>query len=372
MSGGTAGLDNGRGEVSHVDFSTLFLKSELKSDVWRRLMAPLFDVFPLGAGDGRLEGHLSLHGSGTSLAGISSFNAQRFMRDQRLVLASGLDQYVIQLLLAGQIKSECAGETVEANVGDIIVLDLGKTMTGIVSRDASTVTLIVSRVNLDRATDGQSLHGKVIRSSESFAGPLRALLLGVHRHGPFAMANEAGVVEDTAVFVLSSLLSRNAEGNASSASTLSTQLRQRILEYVGSRLRDPGMTPDHLMKQFGVSRAHMYRMFAVDGGVAAMIRDQRLNSAYLDLAAANGLSARSITEVAHEYWFSSSNHFLRAFRARFACAPSEIRHMEPSAQIENSANGILLHFVQIASTFGATPAAASHRGPDTSPSPESH
>ncbi|MRX37232.1 AraC family transcriptional regulator [Aminobacter sp. MDW-2] len=98
-----------------------------------------------------------------------------------------------------------------------------------------------------------------------------------------------------------------------------------VLQFIDANLHRPDLDLALLMQQFRVSRAHLCRMFAGDGGVRAVIRDRRLNAAYRQLLSHQGKTG-SITSIAHRLGFSSSNQFLRAFREQFGVTPSEVRH----------------------------------------------
>ncbi|AFQ52074.1 helix-turn-helix domain-containing protein [Burkholderia cepacia] len=76
------------------------------------------------------------------------------------------------------------------------------------------------------------------------------------------------------------------------------------------------------MCRFRISRAPLYRAFAEDGGVTRLIRNKRLDAAYLALRYQRG-PARPIGAIAAEYGFSSSAQFLRAFRSHFGFTPSD-------------------------------------------------
>src|SRR5690606_19490731 len=78
--------------------------------------------------------------------------------------------------------------------------------------------------------------------------------------------------------------------------TVSLPMRQRILDYIDSRLNDPFLGPEVIMRHFRVSRSHLYRAFEPDGGVAKIIREKRLDQAYQLLT--NPTEKRSVKDVA--------------------------------------------------------------------------
>jgi two-component system response regulator PhoP len=110
---------------------------------------------------------------------------------------------------------------------------------------------------------------------------------------------------------------------------LEAVLRQRVLAFIQQNIHRPDLSPILITNRFNVSRSHLYRAFASDGGVAKVLRDKRLDAAIQELSRADG-STPSITELAHRLGFSSNNQFLRAFRNRFGITPSQAREKRPA------------------------------------------
>ena len=77
------------------------------------------------------------------------------------------------------------------------------------------------------------------------------------------------------------LLGRGA-AHLEQGSSHTVLLRRRMLDFVELHLTSPEIGPIVLMKQFNISRAHLYRMFASEGGVARIIRERRLDRSYRD------------------------------------------------------------------------------------------
>ncbi|TFL12923.1 helix-turn-helix domain-containing protein [Pusillimonas noertemannii] len=106
--------------------------------------------------------------------------------------------------------------------------------------------------------------------------------------------------------------------------SLEAALRQRVVAFIEQNIHRPELSPRSISRRFNVSRSHLYRAFASDGGVAKFLRDKRLDAAARELTRAHS-PAISIAELAHRLGFSSGNQFLRAFRNRFGITPSQAR-----------------------------------------------
>jgi AraC-like DNA-binding protein len=135
---------------------------------------------------------------------------------------------------------------------------------------------------------------------------------------------QSAVAEEAAVSLLSSALRSAAPDGVADTAVLMVGLRQRILEFVADNIYSSELSPDFLCRRFNVSRAHLYRAFAREGGVAKVLRDTRLDAAHHELTQ-NIAAPRSITEIAYSLGFSSSNQLLRSFRTRFGVTPSSAR-----------------------------------------------
>lgn len=102
-------------------------------------------------------------------------------------------------------------------------------------------------------------------------------------------------------------------------------LRQRISQYIRSKVEDQDLSPREIATRLGISVSYLHRVFNEHGStVSAYIMDQRLNLAYEKLASSNGLRA-TIAEVAYSTGFKNPSHFCKAFASRYNKAPSDVR-----------------------------------------------
>jgi AraC-like DNA-binding protein len=92
---------------------------------------------------------------------------------------------------------------------------------------------------------------------------------------------------------------------------------------IEQNLGDPDLGIETLLKDFGASRATIYRDFAEDGGLQHYIHMRRLQRAFLLLSEAPP-GRGAVQDVATRCGFSSLAHFSRSFRARFGFAPSDV------------------------------------------------
>lgn len=114
--------------------------------------------------------------------------------------------------------------------------------------------------------------------------------------------------------------------------------KKLIRKYIETHLEDPKLAPLQICQLFNMSRATLYRMFELDGGVRRFIQDRRLLSAIWDLAA-SGTRRGRMSRVAERWGFSSDANFNRAARAAFGMPPGAFfRTSWPLRSIETDAS----------------------------------
>jgi AraC-like DNA-binding protein len=309
-----------------IFISTDTVEAHLRNDFLRELVRPLYEVLPGGEDRGAvLEASLEVRRLGPSSIGRTTFNSQRYVRERQTIVRGGCDDYFIQLVTAGPASGLFGRTSISPHVGDIFIVDMAQAYR--IHADAgSRITIAVSRALLERIIGRKNLHGVVLKA----AWPMTRLLAD-YLQGLFVAAEKLGEAEAiTAQEALFILLSGCLEGQSAAFAevpyALQPVLRERVLEYIERHIAEPDLTPVRLARRFNVSRTHLYRIFEADGGIATLIREKRLDHAYLQLTApALKTQARFVKEIAFDCGFASSEQFIRAFKVRFGMTPSEAK-----------------------------------------------
>lgn len=334
--------------LDELFLTTDLVDPRLRTEAWREIARPFFEVTQCADGaEAILEGSVRSRLMGTLLIGPTSFNEQQYRRDRRLVLRSGLDHYLIQLFVAGRLEGDCDGQTIAVAPGDIYVFDLARTYGSRVC-PGSTISITLPREQIDKAAGGRSLHGALLKAGSPMTRVLADFMVSLSELAADMDSTEALAVEGAAISFLASALAGRVPTTAPGDPAAMQVLRRSVLTFIDANLSAPQLGPALLMRRFRVARAHLYRIFADDGGVAKVIRDRRLDAAYRKLTH-HGVPACSITEVAHDLGFSSSGQFLRAFRSRFAMTPTEARSEGfSSALADRGLSDVQAHFAKYA------------------------
>ena len=245
-------------------------------------------------------------------------------RDDRKIAVQGdRDHYRLHLVTSGALQGNFDGAELLAGVGDICILDLAQIAKRPIEA-GTTMSMALPRQALEAVVGKRNLHGAVLKArwpmTRLIASYVRELcLLDVPLPDGQAVAAQEAVLT-----LLSAALKAHASDDIARTSPLGAGLHQRIVEFMARNIYHLELSPDFLCRRFNVSRAHLHRAFADDGGVAKVLRDMRLDAVYRELTQTDH-APRSITELAYTLGFSSGNQLLRSFRARFRPTPSEAR-----------------------------------------------
>lgn len=102
--------------------------------------------------------------------------------------------------------------------------------------------------------------------------------------------------------------------------------RRAILEHIDRNLADTELGIGSIARAFGISSRTIHKLFEGEAQTAArLIWDRRLERCREEMADP-AMASRSITEIAHLWGFSDSQHFSRAFKQRFGVTPRDYRN----------------------------------------------
>nr|WP_244625682.1 helix-turn-helix domain-containing protein [Methylobacterium mesophilicum] len=169
-----------------------------------------------------------------------------------------------------------------------------------------------------------------IGSPQAFAGrrlratALSGLFVGYLRSYMKAVAGlsqaEAGIATEGILHLLRALA--DAPGERPDEGLSVDAVRALALAHIERRLHDPDFGPESLPLALRVSRSRLYAAFTGDGGVAAKIREARLDRAYRRLVALP--DGGRVASVMVSSGFTDAAAFSRAFRRRFGMAPRDL------------------------------------------------
>ena len=290
-------------------------------DFWRSATRPFFVTDRIDP-DTSLEGSITALSIGTSLIGQTTFNTQKYTRNNRLIAESGLDdEYMVQVVLDGQLSGNADGVDFVARQGDVTFFDLGRTWTADAEAESTgrTITLLAPRSLVEAESKGRSLHGTVLRGVPAvlLAQCMQSVVLALPHLDPDAAAG----YEDVVASLLRVSLGI-AEPDLSPRPDHS--LRDRAYAYIAEHLSETWLGPTSMCAALSVSRAQLYRAFASDGGIALVIRRKRLELVYRELTRTE-MPNETIEALALRCGFTSKSQLARAFKDFYGMTPSQAR-----------------------------------------------
>lgn len=325
---------------SETFISTDAIEHSLRDEYWRDVTRPFCETTLVSThGAATLEGTMRLRHVGGLTLGSTTFNAQRYKRDKATIARSGLDHYLIHVVVAGSIRGNFDGRDVVAAPGGICIIDLARPYECKVDAGERLATT-VPRAGIDKLLGRRDVHGLVLRAGHPMTRLLIDYLCGFHAVSGQLSASEDVAVQDALITLLSAGLSNTAPIQDEPASVLGQALRVRALAYIDRHLADPALGPDLLTQRFRVSRAHLYRVFADLGGVAQVIKSRRLDAAYASLLDPRR-SMRPVSQVAADCGFRDVGRFRKAFMSRFGVASDEASKWGRSASLPTDGHNFL-------------------------------
>ncbi len=258
--------------------------------------------------------------------------------------------YSVRLLTEGRLRGIAGVVSLEAGPTDTVIFDLSRPFE-VEWAPASPAELtrecclwLPRAAWLAAAPDDRVSHGLVLRGADAAGAVLSASLRALFNHASRLTAAEM----DRLAGSIGDLCARAAaDAMQGSGATAEAPLDSfvTVRRYIERNLRSPKLGPDSIAKDFGLSRASLYRLFAPAGGPANYIRSRRLRQAYEQIVAAGGANMR-IGAIAYEAGFTNLSAFGRAFKQAYGCSPAQARkdaRPHPSAPLfETTGDGALL------------------------------
>ncbi len=309
--------------VPHALFQTDTLPAAERFATWRESVLPLFDSFPdLMETPEAFSAQVESFNLGSMFFGTSSFSGLRFRRDKKHRADEGADHLLVQLYLSGGYQGHNGYRDVRVNPGDISFLDLGQVLETR-AKPSNALSLVIPRDLLFSFAGSHELaYGTVISAASPMGNILSSHLLNVWRNLPSASVAELEMINRTLLGAVLGAFARGRNACEEHAGVMEGVTLGAIRTYIRRNLESQTLTPDHLCRHFGCSRAQLYRMFAPLGGVSSYIRDARLDRCLEQLVRSDG-GSQKIIDVALRWGFSSHSHFCRLFKQTFGISPSD-------------------------------------------------
>lgn len=296
-------------------FTTLQSSSRERHDAWVAQGWPsvtrLCDFIP--EGDFRASSNtISLESLRVTCGG---FGAQKVHRSSNLIRTAPADNLFVTIPLDISINTQNG----VAGPGSVAVIDLTQEWRHHAPQGSMVTIPIPRSIALEQRIDPSSVHGVIL--DPAAATLVREQVLSIVNDAVRIPQADAGKWAETIVQLLAVGLAQNFGLARPKAAARNIAVRHRAERLVLSSLIDGGLSVTSLAERLGVSRSHLYRIFADGDGIEKAILRERLHAATRDIADTNEL----ISEIAERYNFKEYSHFSRVFLDEIGMRPNEWR-----------------------------------------------
>ncbi len=317
--------------MNRLFLSTAQMDPDFRNEFWRTLIRPIYEISSFdGDTKAPLEGKILSFSTGPLTIGATAHNQQRYQRDKRLIGVGGLDFYMIQMLTGGSLVGDFDGRDVKASMGDIVIIDLART----VKSEATAgrrITTTLPRQALQKAVGWQNLHGVVLRKDVASTRLITQFLGATLKIAPQLTVDEGAAAQQALIHLFAAAIRGvSTHLTAPEASVHSVSLKEMIIAYIDQHAMSPQLTVASIIDRFNISRAHLYRLFEAENGISSFIKDKRL-SAVLRAISRGEFRFLSTKQLAYQSGFETPEAFSRQFRARYGVSPREMLKSGPVA-----------------------------------------
>ncbi|HZP76871.1 MAG TPA: helix-turn-helix domain-containing protein [Pseudolabrys sp.] len=306
-------------------FHTSALPAAERFSAWRESISVMMDVrLPQTAASHDFNARVESYLFDDIMLARCAAGAQKFDRSSIKFARDSIDHYMIQLFISGHVDMTHRRRDFRCKAGTVICFDLTDVMDTFNS-DFDLLSVIVPRRRLaPLLTDPDTLQGVMVDPESGTGTLLTNYLLTLFSAAPRLTPEEASIAGRSLLDMLAMAFNRAAVAAGDVPEIAQHAEFMRVQSFIKEHLHEPGLDPETVAENVGMSRAQLYRLFAPVGGVAEYIREQRLRRCLADLLSVKQMH-RQIAEIAYSWGFADPTYFAKAFKARFGRTPSEAR-----------------------------------------------
>jgi AraC-like DNA-binding protein len=142
---------------------------------------------------------------------------------------------------------------------------------------------------------------------------------------PELSAEEGASTQDAIINLIALALRSSPEiaMNGSGTDAVNLDMKEQIIRFIENNIASTNLGIAMIQKRFHISRAHLYRIFDAESGIASFIRNKRLDFALQSLMKGQ-YSNITAKQLAHLSGFKSPELLNRLFREKFGMSPKEL------------------------------------------------
>jgi len=318
--------------ASHLVLSTDELAPGDRAAAWCDWMARLFhglesDLY----GDREFDGHLCSSRAGDVVMTKLEANRHRVVRHARPARASDADYVKIVAPWQGNAAVEQYGRQAWVRPGGWAIYDTtGSYEVANPERTQHLIVMLPRQQLAERGLQLAPLMGRHVGGTSGIARVALEAMRSTYQELP-SMTPEAARGAGDLILEMVRLSLRELAGRGNGATQIEA-FKDRIRDYIGQHLRDPGLSIDRIGLALKCSKRHLHKAFTdEEDTLAHYILRRRLQACMRDLKHPEH-RRRTITDIAFSWGFNNGAHFSRVFREHAGLSPSDFRAAALAAQ----------------------------------------
>ncbi|WP_348645250.1 AraC family transcriptional regulator [Methylobacterium sp. BTF04] len=239
------------------------------------------------------------------------------------IRGDGVDDVSISLLIGGRGYHEQGSHGARVEAGDISFGALNSPFASGASERYEEVRLFVPRATfLAQVGQVEPLAGRVLQGGSVPSTLFSSYVHGFARAVPYMSEADVAIALEGTLHLLRGLVDAQDQKSAMPASEAT--LRSLAVSHIERRMHDPALGPAEICKTLGISRSRLYAAFRNEAGVAAAIRNARLERAHRRLSS-SGSATDTVATIMFACGLTDAPSFSRSFRRRFGMTPRDVR-----------------------------------------------
>jgi AraC-like DNA-binding protein len=295
---------------------------------WRQAHGAVFDVAAEPDEIGTFEGDLNLWATGRFALSEAMCSRIRLLRTPETIARNRIDHFAVRLVVSGSVAGLAGPTEIDADPGDVFFIDLSQPVnlqTSVRGGTTADITLWIPRARLLASiSDENALHGLGLKGTSPAGALVGASLRSLAEQADRMSVQEMDALANGVIELTASAIAPMLETAAVSGVAIPLASFVTIRRFIDRNLKSPELSPEMIAKNFGLSRASLYRLFEPVGGIAGYIRKQRLSQAFQEITAAEFANQR-IGQIAYRFGFKNISAFSRLFRTTYGISPREAR-----------------------------------------------
>ncbi len=257
-----------------------------------------------------------------------SASPHRVYRTSREIAHSSTECYYLNLILAGECQIRQSGNEVRLRPGEVAVFDSAEpfALHHAAGQEIKVVVFWVPRERLDRLARPGARFDALHLSEHPRTGALIAGTANALAENAMAFTeSEADVLFESLLNLVLLCADTVPEDRGASDLALGSATLQAILRHIETSIGDPGLSVEQAARHAGVSRRYVHKLFErLETSFTRYVIDRRLARIHSDLMRPERCNL-AISSIAYRWGFSDLSHFNKAFKAKYAATPGDLR-----------------------------------------------